>query len=177
MNLIMPDYLFASYEEVTPVLLKTLGIKALLMDIDNTFAPYEVAEPDEKVLAWMNDMKLNNIQLAFVSNNHKERVELFNRKIGIAIYPDIKKPLKKGMKKVLADLGVQPSEAAILGDQLLTDCLAGKRLGMTAFIVPPIKDKTNLFFKTKRLLERSTIRKYAKEHGYKEYMSFWKIKK
>ena len=65
----------------------------------------------------------------------------------------------------------------MLGDQLLTDAYAGKHIGLRAIIVPPIHDKTNPFFKCKRLLERPFIRKYAKAHGYAEWMGFWKIKK
>ena len=72
-------------------------------------------------------------------------------------------------------LGASRDETAVLGDQLLTDAFAGKRLGLRAIIVPPIKDKTNAFFRFKRFLERKYIRRYAKRHGREEWMSFWKI--
>jgi predicted HAD superfamily phosphohydrolase YqeG len=71
---------------------------------------------------------------------------------------------------------VSPAETAMLGDQILTDCFAGKHIGLCAIIVPPIKDKTNLFFRFKRFLERPFIRKYAKQKGYQPWMAFWKIK-
>ena len=48
---------------------------------------------------------------------------------------------------------------------LLTDCIAGKRVGMLVFIVPPIKDKTNVFWKTKRAIERPYLKKYRKING------------
>jgi hypothetical protein len=35
---------------------------------------------------------------------------------------------------------------------------------------------TTLFFRTKRKLERPFIRAFAKKNGYREYLSFWKIK-
>ncbi len=63
--------------------------------------------------------------------------------------------------------GVPPGRAAILGDQIFTDCLAAKRLGMKAYIVPPIKDKKNLFFRFKRLLEKPFLR--AGKQNRKEY--------
>jgi predicted HAD superfamily phosphohydrolase YqeG len=72
---------------------------------------------------------------------------------------------------------VSPAETAMLGDQILTDCFAGMHIGLRAIIVPPIKDKTNLFFRFKRLLERPAIRKYAKRNGYQPWMAFWKVKK
>ena len=74
------------------------------------------------------------------------------------------------------EFGVTPAETAVLGDQLLTDAYAGKHIGLPALIVPPIKDKTNLFFRFKRWCERPFIRKYARLHGYSDFMSFWGIK-
>ena len=62
-------------------------------------------------------------------------------------------------------MGVPLSTVAGLGDQLLTDALAAHRLGLRAIIVPPIKDKTSLFFKFKRWLERPYIRRYKKQNG------------
>ena len=53
----------------------------------------------------------------------------------------------------------------VLGDQLLTDALAGKRLGLRVLIVPPIKDKTTLFFRFKRLCERPIIRRFKRRNG------------
>ena len=76
----------------------------------------------------------------------------------------------------MKQLGVDISETAMVGDQLLTDSYAGKHIGIPSIIVPPIKDKTNLFFRFKRLCERPFIRKYAKQNGFMEWMSFWKIK-
>ena len=51
-----------------------------------------------------------------------------------------------------------------MGDQILTDVLAGKIYGMRTILVPPIKDKKNLFFKLKRLLERPVLNNFFKRH-------------
>jgi len=103
-------------------------------------------------------------------------VELFNRSLGLPAYPDSGKPSSRSLLAAMAEMGVSPQETAGLGDQLLTDTLAVHRLDMISIIVPPIKDKTNLFFRFKRLCERPFIRKYARTHGYREWMAFWKIK-
>jgi len=175
MKKLLPDYMFGSYREICPEFLKELGIRAVLCDIDNTLAPYEQPLPDEKICAWFEALKENGIEAALVSNNHRERVEAFNASLGLLAYPDSGKPAKKTLLLAMEKLGVTPNETAMLGDQLLTDCYAGKNIGLTALIVPPIKDKTNLFFRFKRLCERPFIRKYAKLHGYRDWMSFWKI--
>ena len=68
------------------------------------------------------------------------------------------------MLKAIDTLGEGKEHTAALGDQILTDIVAGNRAGIFTILVPPIKDKTNFFFKSKRLLERSTVKKYLKEH-------------
>lgn len=171
-----PDYMFGSYEEVTPEFLALHGIRALLIDIDNTLAPYEVAEPDERVRAWFCRLEEHGVRAALVSNNHPPRVERFNRTLGLPAYPDSGKPHRKTLLAAMERLGVSPEETAVLGDQLLTDSYAGKHIGLPSIIVPPIRDKTNLFFRFKRLLERRWVRKYARLHGKEEWMSFWKIR-
>ena len=171
-----PDYMFGHYYEVTPAFLQSIGVKAILCDIDNTLAPYEVEEPDERIRAWFASLARNGIQAALVSNNHADRVERFNRTLGLLAFSDSGKPKKGTLEKAMRTLGVSASQTAMLGDQLLTDAFAGKHIGLRALIVPPIKDKTNLFFRFKRLCERPFIRKYAKQKGYADWMRFWKIK-
>jgi predicted HAD superfamily phosphohydrolase YqeG len=56
----------------------------------------------------------------------------------------------------------------VLGDQLLTDALAGKALGLTVLIVPPIRDKKTAFVRFKRWLERPYIKAYHKKHEREE---------
>lgn len=175
-DFLTPDKMLATYRDVTPELLQSLGIRALLSDIDNTLAPYEQDEPDEEIRAWVQSLAAHGIRIALVSNNHPPRVELFNRTLGLVAYPDSGKPSKKTLLRAMRELDVAPAETAVLGDQLLTDAYAGKHIGLPALIVPPIKDKTNLFFRFKRWCERPFIRKYARLHGYSDFMSFWGIK-
>ena len=175
-DFLTPDYLFGHYYEITPAFLASIGVRALLIDIDNTLAPYEQPEPDDRIRAWFADLAASGIKATLVSNNHEPRVTEFNRTLGLPAYWDSGKPKKKTLLLAMTKMGVTEKETAMLGDQLLTDCFAGKHIGLPALIVPPIKDKTNLFFRFKRLCERPFIRKYARLHGWQDWMSFWKIK-
>ncbi len=164
-GLLTPDFIFADYSEVTPEFLRSLGIKALLIDIDNTLAPYEMPEPDDRIRTWFASLDEHGIKASLISNNHPPRVELFVRELGIDAYPDSGKPKSKTLLIAMDKMGSTPENTAGLGDQLLTDTLAVHRLGMPSIIVPPIKDKTTPFFKFKRLLERPYIRKYKKREN------------
>ncbi len=171
-----PSYMFGTFDEVTVEFLESIGVRALLIDIDNTLAPYEVAEPDERIRAWFRHLHAAGIKTALVSNNHAPRVELFNATLGLPAYPDSHKPRRGTLEAAMREMGVTHSETAMMGDQLLTDSYAGRHIGLVSIIVPPIKDKRNLFFRFKRWCERPFIRKYAKANGYRAWMSFWKIK-
>ena len=174
MGYLTPDFMFATYRDLTPAYLKERGIDVLIMDIDNTLAPYEQPEPDEAIKSWLVDMQAAGIGLAFVSNNNWDRVELFNREIGIPAHAKSGKPFGKRLREVMRHYRADASETAMLGDQLLTDVFAGKHIGTTALLVPPIKDKTTAFWRIKRALERPIIKKYVKKHPEQaECAVFW----
>ena len=164
-NPMMPDYMFRAFDEITPAFLRELGVKAILADIDNTLAPYEQPEPDERIKGWIASLAEAGIGIAFVSNNDWERVELFNRSLGVPAYAKSGKPFKKNLIKAMNDLGGTLETTVMLGDQLLTDALAGHNLGVKCLIVPPIRDKKNAFFKFKRWLEKPVVRKFKRRNG------------
>ena len=158
--LLTPDYMFNTYDEVTPEFLRSIGVRALLCDIDNTLAPYEQPEPDAANIAWFSSLKEAGISVSLISNNKRGRVELYNEKICVDAYFDSGKPAKKVLLMAMAKMGSDATNTAFLGDQLLTDALGAHKVGMRAIIVPPIKDKKTLFFKFKRWLEIPYIKKY-----------------
>ena len=162
--LLTPDYMFSTFDEVTPEFLENIGISALLIDIDNTLAPYEQDEPDERIVAWFDALRAHGIRAALISNNHPPRVELFNKTLGLPAYPDSGKPKSRSLLAAMEEMGSTRENTAGLGDQLLTDALAVHRLDMISIIVPPIKDKTTPFFRFKRWLEKPYIKKYRKKH-------------
>ncbi len=178
-NLLLPDYVFSKFDDINAEFLSSIGIKALLIDIDNTLAPYEIAQPDDRIKNWFDSLRENGISATLVSNNEKERVELFNRSLRLPYYYKSGKPFPKKLKAAMAAMGSNAQNTAMLGDQLLTDAAAGKNLGLITLIVPPIKDKSNAFFRVKRALEVPTIKKYVKIHGGNSALicDFWINKK
>ena len=167
-GLFHPDILFPDIYEITPAFLQSQNVHGLILDLDNTIAPYEIAEPNERMRAWFDSMKHAGIRMAFVSNNKGGRVHLFNRTLGLPVFAGAKKPFAAGIKKALAELKLAPEEGAGLGDQIFTDCIACHRAGLRFFLVPPIKDKTTLFFKSKRFLEKPFVGSFTQ---YKSYLA------
>jgi HAD superfamily phosphatase (TIGR01668 family) len=164
LNYLSPDFYFSKFSDITPEFLKKNNIKTMLIDVDNTLAPYEQAQPDEKILSWLDSLKQNEIGFAFISNNSSdERIRRFNQNIGAPAFAKSGKPFAgKNIQLALEQLGGEKQSTAFLGDQVFTDVCAGKFNGMRAILVPPIKDLTNLFFRTKRFLEKPFLRSYRR---------------
>ena len=161
--LLTPDYIFPTFADITPDFLLSHGIKALVIDVDNTLAPYEQELPDQKTVDWFKNLSENGIKAALISNNKPERIEKYNALLSLPAYPDSKKPSTKAILRAIEEMGATLDSTAGLGDQLLTDTLAVHRLDMISIIVPPIKDKKTLFFRFKRLLEKPFIARYYKK--------------
>ncbi len=158
-----PDFIFGTFREVTPEFCRENGIKFIISDIDNTLVTYDDAHPTDEVRAWIDTLFTSGVRVSFVSNNDRERVELFNSSLGLPAYYKAGKPLTDGLKLASEMLGADKPSTLLLGDQLLTDVCAAKRFGIRAAAVPPIKDKKSLFFKAKRAIEKPFMKRYIKE--------------
>ena len=156
-----PDYLFDKFDDITPEFLLERGCRFLFSDVDNTLAPYETAEPDERIRRWLDSLRDAGIEVVFVSNNDSGRLELFNRSLGFRYYANCKKPSRKRMRKALEEMGALPENTAMLGDQIFTDVWVAKRLSLSfAMLVPPIRDKRTPLFRFKRALEKPVLWHY-----------------
>lgn len=164
-KLLMPNEMPSRFEDVTPEHLMSLGKKYIICDIDNTLATYDDMTPPINVMEWCRRMNDAGITVAFLSNNNENRVSLFNRDFGYAAYSKAHKPFCGKLKLIMAELGAHPTETVFLGDQLLTDAACANSAGLYCFIVPPIKDKKNAFFRFKRLIEKPYVEKFLKTRG------------
>ncbi len=159
---LLPSGEFRTIYDITPAFLTEQGIKALILDIDNTLVTYDDPKPTEPVLRWLEEMHAAGIRTAFVSNNHAPRVETFCEGLGCYYHADSHKPSVRWLREAMAHMNTSPENTASIGDQLFTDVWAAGRAGMRSYFVPPIKDKTTLFFRFKRLLEKPLHRVYRK---------------
>ena len=159
---LVPEYKFDKFDDVTVEFLLSIGVKGVLLDVDNTLEPYEHALPGEHVISWLKSLSAHGIRTAIVSNNNRERVETFNQEIGMPAYAKAGKPFKKNLLRAMADIGTEQENTLFIGDQILTDVWAAHNTGIRAILVPPINDKKDLFTKFKRLLEKPILKRYEK---------------
>jgi uncharacterized protein len=71
-----------------------------------------------------------------------------------------KKPFKSGFLKALHMTSTQPSEAVMIGDQLMTDTLGANRLKLSTILVKSVKRRSDHFFtKINRKIEKAMLKK------------------
>ena len=160
-NPLYPDRLFDRLEDVTPACLRALGITSLILDLDNTLVPPHTAKPTEAALAWLKLQTDNGIRVFLVSNNTKERVDVFCEGIDLPHLHRGAKPLPFGLLKARRRMGAARKECALLGDQILTDVLGARLAGIRMLMVKPIVMETGTFFKWKRAFERIVMCNYT----------------
>ena len=159
---LVPEYRFDTFDMASAEFLTSIGVKGIILDIDNTLEPYEHPTPGEHVVAWLESLHAAGIRTAIVSNNNRERVELFNKELLMPAYAKAGKPFKKNLLLAMGDMGTDSSTTALMGDQVFTDVWAAHNAGLVAILVPPINDKRDIFTRFKRLLERPILRRYEK---------------
>jgi len=161
----IPDYYFKDIYLIPPDFFVSRGIRGIICDIDNTLVTYDDPEPTPELLNWISNLEKQGVTVSFVSNNNKERVELFNSKLHFFAVPKSGKPSRKGLLAAMSAMGTDTLATASIGDQLFTDVLAAKRVGITSVLVYPIKDKRTLFFRFKRLLEKPFMHWFFKHNN------------
>lgn len=154
MALFKPKMRIGKMIEITPDMLQAEGVRALLLDIDNTMTTHDNPVPAEGVREWIDRMKAQGFLLMVVSNNNGERVRKFAALLELPFEGHAKKPLPVGFRRACERLGVQPKEAAVIGDQIFTDIMGGNLLGAYTVMTEVYEPEPMPFFKFKRACER-----------------------
>jgi uncharacterized protein len=149
---------FRWVESVTSISLDELqaqGIRAIIIDLDNTLVGYKRVEPVAEVAAWVRQAQERGLAVAIVSNNVRAWVSSIAKHLGIVTYvPNALKPLPFGVIKAVKQLRVPRSAVVVVGDQMFADVLAAKLLGINAILTDPIERSEHRAMWLVRALER-----------------------
>ena len=133
--LITPEYVFKDVTHITPEWLAQKGIRALVLDIDNTLTADRSQELPEEVAVWLDTMRRAGVRLTIVSNGAEKRVRPFAQKLGLAYLYRSAKPLPFALMAAQHRMGVKRRQMAMVGDRLYTDVATGVNHGMTGILV------------------------------------------
>ena len=152
----LPRVIIPKLTDITPELLKERKVRLLMLDFDNTILPYTSREETPELLTWIGTMKECGIELCVVSNSKKNKAPGFCERWGIGCITHSKKPFSRGIRQCLERFAADPSEAALVGDQIYTDVLGANCAGATSILVKPIH-LHNIWLKLRHAAEQPFI--------------------
>ena len=151
-----PDLYLERIIDITPELLAEHGLRALIMDADNTLVPRSDYVLDKPTAAWIERLQAAGVKFCILSNSMQARaVGEMVAPYGIPTLSRARKPAKAGFYRALRAIDATIDETAMVGDQLFTDIVGGNRMGMTTIMV---KQVTTNDFIVYRLLGRTLER-------------------
>lgn len=162
-DLFLPNEQIKEVYDINPEQLTELGIKGLVVDLDNTLIPWNVSYASPKVRAWFDSIITGNIQVIVFSNNQPDRVATFAYPIGLPYIAKAKKPLTKSFKSACEQMELDVNEVAIVGDQLLTDIFGGNMAGLYTILVDPIVKSDAPITQFNRKIEGLLLKRFYKK--------------
>jgi hypothetical protein len=136
--MLRPDFRVDNVTLLTPQVLLAQGISGLMLDLDDTLVASHSHTMPEEFRRWLESLKAADIALLLLSNGSPKRVRYWSKELGIAGLALVGKPFGFAYQRGLRKLGKPAQQIAMVGDQLFTDILGAKRLGIKSILVSPL---------------------------------------
>ena len=147
-TLYMPSTYDIDYEDMY-----SRGFRGILFDIDNTLVGHN-APQDDRSMALLKRLGEIGYKCAVVSNNGYERVSSFADPAGMFYVYKAGKPLGRGYRQAIEDMGLKPDEVFCVGDQIFTDVWGANRAGLMNILVKPLGRDIGFHIYLKRIIEK-----------------------
>ena len=153
-DMLRPDGHVATLNDVAVERLWNRGWRGIVLDLDNTCCAYHQPELAEGVAPWVAAARERGFRIVMVSNNFSERVAAAGAQLGVQTVPNALKPLPFGFLRALRLLGTRRRETVVIGDQVFTDVLGAKLLGLHTILTEPLVARDFPLTRVLRALER-----------------------
>lgn len=154
-----PDGRVRTVSELALADLSRRGYRGIILDLDNTSCAYGRPELADGVAAWVASARSAGFRIVLLSNNFSERVAAVGAQLDVPTVASALKPLPFGFLRALRVLGTPRAETVVIGDQLLTDVLGAKLLGLPAILTEPLVARDFPLTRVLRFLERRMFRR------------------
>lgn len=167
MKYFLPDSYYKNIYSINYDKLKSLNIKTILFDFDNTIIEKEKTKCTNKHKELFAKLK-KDFKIVIISNTSNEKkIKSFADKCNIDYISFALKPLKRGFNKALKKYNLKKDQMCMVGDQLLTDILGAKRFNIKAVLVDCIDNNELKITKFNRLIEKNIIKVLYKKYKFK----------
>ena len=153
-----------SIYEIEPDFYKRNGVKVLFMDLDNTLDSYRAKVPQERTKELVKSLKDAGITPVIISNNKAKRVCGYAKLLGVEFLSSARKPFSLKIKRELQKRGVTNNEVMLVGDQMMTDVLAGKGAHIKVVLTEKIVKEDQWTTHINRIFDRP-IRNYHRKRN------------
>lgn len=154
-----PDETVASTYEIDFESFYKKGFRGILFDIDNTLVEHGM-DATERAVELFRHLKQLGFECCLISNNKKQRVSRFNKKIGAHMIFNARKPRRKSYLDAMRQMGTDTGNTLFVGDQLFTDIWGAKRCGIRNVLVKPINKREEIQIVIKRYFEKVILWEY-----------------
>jgi HAD superfamily phosphatase (TIGR01668 family) len=169
----IPDLYYKDVFSINYKLLKKMGIKVLLFDMDNTIRDINHTFKELKERKVREDVKelfkklKKDFDIYIVSNNASpKKVMYYASYYDVGYITGAKKPFHCGFKKALK-YG-KKEELCAIGDQMLTDVLGAKTFGIKVVLVDRLGDKDSVFTLINRRIENLIMKRLKKKNLFEK---------
>lgn len=142
--------------------LKEKGIKCLVFDLDNTLGLIDNKKCPRKTKKLLKELK-KDFLILICSNNTKKRLKPYLKDLGIGGVAWSMKPSTRGLRKIKQNYNLKKKEMCMIGDQIVTDILAGNRYRIMTILVDPLGEADLKITGLNRKIEKKIIDKYTKK--------------
>lgn len=143
------------------------GIRGILYDIDNTLVPHG-APATKEAAELFERLRSIGFQTCLISNNKTPRVLPFAGAVHSSFLCDAHKPSGKNYLLAVRKMGLMPSQAVFIGDQIFTDIWGANRAGIRNILVDPIHPKEEIQIILKRIPEKLILFFYERKKQLKK---------
>lgn len=159
MAILLPTACVEQVTDITLDMLRALGIRALILDADNTLSGHGSQEPFPGAVEWTRELTAAGIRMTIVSNNVEKRIAPFAAQFSLPYASMALKPFPAGYRRAMRAMGSRREETAAVGDQVYTDILGANLTGVKSILVVPKGEESILRFGWRRALEKPVRRK------------------
>lgn len=159
------DFAVEAAYDLTVADLKKQGIKAVLVDLDNTLIAWNNPDGTPEMRQWLHDLRDGGIRVIVVSNNSPKRVKRAVEKFDIDYEAWSLKPFTFGIDRALKRFHYEKNEVVMVGDQLMTDIRAAHRAGIRSILVKPLVEHDSIKTQINRARERRVMKQMAEKYG------------
>lgn len=162
MGIFKPKLYYKSIYDINYNKLKEMGITCLIFDLDNTLGTVDYKNSPRKTKALIKELQ-EDFLILICSNNTRSRIKPYLEDLHVGGLAWGFKPLTIGLERLRRDYHLLKKEMCIIGDQLVTDILAGNRYHITTVLVDPMGEKDLRITGINRELEKRIINRYQRK--------------